>query len=114
MYYNLTKNNIIIYYRPMPNTKRYGEMSYEEQAKFVADYQRQHSVIGQLEKRLAKLETVVKNLEDMVKKYKNLAAGTVDNMRSRFTSFTRKGKQGAGKKRRTSKRKTRRKKHRRK
>jgi hypothetical protein len=86
-------------------------MSFEKQAKFVADYQRQHSVIGQLEKRLAKLETVVKNLEDMVKKYKNLAAGTVYSMRSRFT---RNGKQGAGKKRRTSKRKTRRKKHRRK
>ena len=83
------------------------DMSFEEQAKFIADYKKERSMRGQLEKRVANLETVVKKLETVVNKYKNIATGAVSNVRSKFSSFTRKkgGKYIRRKPRRTRKRK---------
>ena len=90
------------------------KMSFEEQEQFIADYNKERSMRGQLEKRLDKLETVVKNLQDKVNKYKNIATGAVGKMRSKLP-FTRKGGKYSGmKKRRTTKKKRTRKKHRRK
>jgi hypothetical protein len=83
-------------------SKKWSDMTPQEQNTAIMEFEKQHSVIEILKRKILLLESMISNI-------KNRGKNFVSNAQ-RLNPFSRKR---GGKKRRTSKRKTKRKKHRR-
>ena len=84
--------------------KDYQDMSIQEQAKYVEEYQKQQSVIGKLKKRIRELEQIIlkgkKVVFEAADRGRSVVTGRANKLRLGFSSLSKK----KGGRRRTKKR----------
>jgi hypothetical protein len=92
--------------------KDYQDMSIQEQAKFVAEYQKQQSLIGKLKKRIIELEQIISKGKKVVSKAadrgRSFVTGTANKLRPGFLRLSKKGGKRRRRRRKTRKKKKRR------